>query len=126
MDDLRSVPADDEQLLTLHREDGDRSIIVTAAGEVDVLTAPRLQQAVVIALTEAGGRSVVVDLSRVELLSSAGLAALSRAHHIAAVVDGPLRLVVDHARPVIRPLQITGMDHWLELHHTVDEALHQG
>lgn len=99
------------------------AVVVVVTGEVDILTAPRLHQAVVAAFREADGDPVVVDLSKVELLASAGLAALSRARQVAATTDSPLRLVVDHARPVIRPLQITGMDHWLELHHTVDEAL---
>ena len=111
--------------MMVSRRVDDGAVVVVVTGEVDILTAPRLRQAVVTALHEAGSRPVVVDLSRVELLDSAGLAALTRARQLATTTDTPLRLVVDHARPVIRPLQITGMDQWLELHHTVDEALHR-
>ena len=111
--------------MMVSRRVDDGAVVVVVTGEVDILTAPRLRQAVVTALHEAGSRPVVVDLSRVELLDAAGLAALTRARQLATTTDTPLRLVVDHARPVIRPLQITGMDQWLELHHTVDEALHR-
>jgi anti-sigma B factor antagonist len=32
--------------------------------------------------------------------------------------------VVDHARPVIRPIQITGLDEVLALFNSVEDALH--
>jgi anti-sigma B factor antagonist len=35
----------------------------------------------------------------------------------------PLWIVVGANRPVIRPIQITGLDHVLALFHTVEEAL---
>jgi anti-sigma B factor antagonist len=112
-----------EQLMTVQRDEDDRTVVVTVTGEIDILTAPRLHDALTAALHEAAGRAVVVDLTAVELLSSAGLSAMSRARRLAEVIDEPLRLVIDHARPVIRPLQITGMEHDFELHHTLGEAL---
>ena len=35
----------------------------------------------------------------------------------------PLRIVVDHTRPVIRPIQVTGLDDVLALFDTVEDAL---
>jgi anti-sigma B factor antagonist len=32
--------------------------------------------------------------------------------------------VVDHTRPVIRPIELTGLDDVLSLFDTVDDALH--
>jgi anti-sigma B factor antagonist len=36
----------------------------------------------------------------------------------------PLRIVVDSTRPVIRPIEIVGLDGVLALYHDVDAALH--
>ena len=35
----------------------------------------------------------------------------------------PLLVVVDSNRPVIRPIEITGLDKVLRLYHSVEEAL---
>jgi anti-sigma B factor antagonist len=35
----------------------------------------------------------------------------------------PLRIVVDHNRPVIRPIEVTGLDEVLALFDTVEDAL---
>jgi anti-anti-sigma factor len=51
---------------------------LTPTGELDMLTAPLLQQRIDDFLAE--GTSLVVDLSRVEFLDSAGLRALLLAH----------------------------------------------
>jgi len=33
--------------------------------------------------------------------------------------------VIDHNRPVIRPIEMTGLDDLLALHTTLDQALHR-
>jgi anti-sigma B factor antagonist len=35
----------------------------------------------------------------------------------------PLHIVVDHTRPVIRPIELAGLDDVLALFHTVDQAV---
>ena len=57
---------------------GDDRARLTPTGELDMLTAPLLQQRVDGFLAE--GTSLVIDLSRVEFLDSAGLRALLLAH----------------------------------------------
>ena len=57
---------------------GDDRARLTPTGELDMLTAPLLQQRVDDFLAE--GTSLVIDLSRVEFLDSAGLRALLLAH----------------------------------------------
>ena len=37
--------------------------------------------------------------------------------------DSSLRIVVDHVRPVIQPIKISGLDGALALYHRLDEAL---
>jgi anti-sigma B factor antagonist len=66
---------------------------------------------------------VVVDLLGVTFLGSAGLAALAQAARRAEQRREPLRIVVDHHRPVLRPIQITDLADLLTLCHDLGEAL---
>lgn len=99
------------------------AVVVSVAGDVDVLTAPRLRDAVREALDYPEGHEVVVDLTAVTFLGSSGLGALVAAARSAARRRQPLRVVVDHSRPVIRPLQAAGLDELLTLDRRLDEAL---
>jgi anti-sigma B factor antagonist len=112
-----------EQLVNINRESADGAIIVTVEGELDMLTTPRLRAAVSEALDEAMGEPVVLDLTKITFLGSPGLAALVEAVRQARQLGGPLRIVVDNARPVIRPIELTGLDDVLALYETVEEAL---
>jgi anti-sigma B factor antagonist len=99
------------------------AVVVTVTGEVDMLTAPRLREAVRAALDDPRAGEVVIDLTAVTFLGSSGLAALVHARQDAARRGEPLRVVVDHARPVIQPIKVTGLDGVLALYHRLDEAL---
>jgi anti-sigma B factor antagonist len=99
------------------------AVVVTVTGEVDMLTAPRLREAVRAALDDPHAREVVIDLTPVTFLSSSGLAALVQAKHDAARRGEPVRVVVDHARPVISPIKAAGLDGVLALYRRLDEAL---
>jgi anti-sigma B factor antagonist len=112
-----------EQLVSIRRERVDGAVVVTVAGELDMLTTPRLRAAVSKALDEAMNEPVVLDLTNVTFLGSPGLAALVEAVRKAGQRGGPLRIVVDHTRPVIRPIELTGLDDVLALYATVEEAL---
>ena len=80
---------------------------VTATGEVDCTSAPELR-AVLDRLVDDAPREIVVDLTGVTFLDSAGLCVLASAHRRALAVGGRLR-VLAATRAVIRPLQITGL-----------------
>lgn len=114
-----------EQLVNIDRRRVDDSIVVSVAGEIDTLTTPRLRQAVGEAIDEAAGGSVIVDLTSVTFLGSPGLAALVEAVGQAQRRGGPLRVVVDKSRPVLRPIELTGLDDVLALYETVEEALYR-
>jgi anti-sigma B factor antagonist len=88
--------------------------LLVAAGEVDTLTAPRLEAAVD-ELLGTGSEVLVVDLSRITFLASSGLAVLIRAAHLAAAEGRRLHLVAE-GRPVLRPLRITGTEELFDLH----------
>lgn len=101
----------------------DGAVVVAVTGEVDLDTAPRLREAVAVALDEAASGTCVLDLTDVTYLGSAGLTALVDATREAASRREPLRIVVDANRPVIRPIEITGLDQVLHLYHSVEEAM---
>lgn len=100
--------------------------VVVVAGDLDYAAEPPFQDAVAEALHRLGDRPVVLDLTGVTFLGSAGLTALVNSwaaveHRPAGA--GPLRVVVDETRPVIRPMQISGLDQVLRLYHDVEGAL---
>jgi len=93
--------------------------VVEAAGEVDLVTAPALRTALTDALDESSGGPCVVDLTGVTFLDSAGLTTLIEVNQRAQ----SLRVVVGSNRPVIRPIQLTGLDGVLALYSSLEEAL---
>ncbi|MCO1655409.1 anti-sigma factor antagonist [Pseudonocardia humida] len=114
-----------EQLMTVRSVDRDASVLLVVEGAVDGLTAPRLRTAVADAFDRLDGRALVLDLSSVTFLGSPGLRTLfdSASEAVGHRGHRPLRVVVDHSRPVIRPIEIVGLDNVLALYHDVDEAL---
>jgi anti-sigma B factor antagonist len=116
----------EHDMTVTHRRVG-AAAVVTVTGEVDLRTVPRLRAAIDQALADASADPVIVDLSAVVLLASAGLRALQDAHAGCVTRQAqPLRVVVDHNRPAIRPLQLTGLDQVMRLFYDVDEALRAG
>ncbi|OLR95042.1 STAS domain-containing protein [Actinokineospora bangkokensis] len=68
-----------------------------------------------------GAQVVVLDLSRVSFLDSAGLTHLVNAHTRCEQHAAELRVVV--ADPVVtRPMELTGLDRVLRLFPTLDHA----
>lgn len=101
------------------------AVVLVVDGAVDLITAPRLRSAIAEAFDDLGERPLVIDLSSVRLLGSPGLRALADAAREAAKHNGsaPLRIVVDQNRPVIRPIEIVGLDGALALYNDIDEAV---
>jgi anti-sigma B factor antagonist len=94
--------------------------VLSVAGDLDMLTSPELAQA----LEEVLGReprTVVVDLSEVSFLGSAGLAVLVTAHERAEPRD-MLRIVAP-TRATRRIFTMTGLDELLALYPSRDAAL---
>ncbi|MFF2555227.1 anti-sigma factor antagonist [Nocardia sp. NPDC058058] len=105
-----------------HRMIGDVAV-VAIQGEVDGSTANQLADAVQTGLDRTRALYCILDLTDVEFLGGAGLQTLAATNLEAAVRREPLRIVVDANRPVIRPLEISGLEKILALYHTVEEAL---
>lgn len=119
----RSVEESDDELLNLDRRWVDGALIVSVTGELDMTTSPRLRQALGEALDEAAGAVVIVEVTSVTFLGSPGLAALFEAAIYAKQRGGPLRIVADHTRPAVRPLQVSGLHDVLTFYETIDDAL---
>lgn len=120
--DAGAVPSPAE-LLVIDRTRVGEVVVLSLTGEVDTATAPRLRDVVLAALNTRDAGPVVIDMTDVRFLSGTGLSALVEAHRAAERRGEPLRVVVDHARPVLRPLQLTGLDQVLTLFHYLPNAL---
>jgi anti-sigma B factor antagonist len=96
----------------------DQIVVVAAVGAVDMLTAPRLTEAIGVAAAKSPA-GMIVDLSGVEFLASAGMSVLVAAHarltpnaRFGVVADGPA---------TNRPITLLGIE--ITLYRTLDDAL---
>ena len=101
-------------------EHGDGAVVVHVHGEIDTMTAPVLSERLAMQIPSAS--LLVVDLSLVTFLGSAGLAALVEAKEKTEGADGRLRLVCgSHA--VTRALEATNLLSLFDVADGVPEAL---
>lgn len=107
-------------LKVMAQQRGARSIL-TATGEVDVFTAPTLDEAITREFT-AERTQLVVDLSGVSFLDSTGLGVLVKGLKGARDAGGSLDLVVSSDR-IRRIFDITGLDASMRIFDTLDDAL---
>ena len=98
----------------------DRVAVVSVSGVVDMLTSPKLETAIDVALGQQPA-GVVVDFTDVEFLASAGMGVLVAAHDKAGS-DVTLRVVAD-GPATSRPLKLVGIADIVSLHPSLDEAL---
>lgn len=99
------------------------SYVVSIEGELDLHTAPELEQALGTILAR-GGRSVVVDLAGLEFIDSAALAALLRALPRFRARGGRFLLVTEDRR-ILRTLEITGLDRTFDIEPRLGNAVEQ-
>ncbi|MDQ2587758.1 MULTISPECIES: STAS domain-containing protein [Saccharothrix] len=102
------------------RQAGAGATVVGVSGEIDMLTAPQLRAEVLRHL--AAGTTLVLDLSGVSFLGSAGLAVLVEAAQHGKRRDAAFR-VVAVARAVTRPLAATGLGEVFSVFESVEQAL---
>jgi len=97
----------------------ERLVVLSVCDVVDMLSAPRLTEAIRHALAKSPA-GLIVDLSEVDFLASVGMTALVAAQEQAGpsarfgvVADGPA---------TSRPIKLIGLDAILALYPTVDDA----
>lgn len=103
------------------RPEGEQYPVVGVRGEVDVSSAPALQQRLG-ELFSGGAGKVVVDLTDVGFIDSSGLGALVSARNAAEESGGALSLVCTSER-ILKLLMITGLDGVFDVHASVPDAL---
>ncbi len=82
--------------------------VLTVRGELDLATAPRIDDAVGL-ITYLDFARAAVDLSAVEFIDACGISALIRAQHVLTAAG--VRLVLhDLSRPVARIADLVGLD----------------
>jgi anti-anti-sigma factor len=106
--------------VTVDVEHQDSAVVLHVAGELDMLTTAKLQESITLALAERPAL-LVLDLARVTFLASSAMAAIVAAHQKAGE-HGSLRVVATN-RETARPLEVAGLDTYLSIYPTVDDAL---
>jgi anti-anti-sigma factor len=111
------VPPKDPITTSVSHDDG--VAVLAVSGEIDLATIPAFEAAIADALQQRP-EALIIDLSAVDFLASAGLQALVATHEnvspqagFAVVADGPA---------TSRPIELTGLDQILSLHSTVADA----
>lgn len=96
----------------------DRIVVVAAVGAVDMLSAPRLGEAIGVAAAKSPA-GVIVDLSRVDFLAVAGMSMLIAAH--ADIIPNARFGVVADGAATSRLITLLGIE--IPLYRTLDETL---
>ncbi|MFW3113969.1 hypothetical protein MHAE_09375 [Mycobacterium haemophilum DSM 44634] len=100
--------------------DHDGVSVVSVSGEIDLVTAPALEQAIGAVLADSP-TALVIDLSGVEFLGSVGLKILASTYE---KLDKSIEFgVVARGPATRRPIHLTGLDKTFAMYPTLDDAL---
>ncbi|WP_424186253.1 STAS domain-containing protein [Actinokineospora sp. G85] len=105
---------------TAVEHDGPRTTVIVT-GDVDMATAPAVREALVLA-REAAPRLLVVELTGVRFLASAGLAILAEAAQGTQTAGSRMCVVAPHGGAPARTLRITGLNTLFKVVDTVAQA----
>ena len=94
--------------------------MLAVRGEVDVATVAALEAAIGAVLVDKPA-ALVVDLTDVDFLASAGLRVLVATHE--SIGEAARFAVVANGPATSRPIQLTGLDQILSLHPTLTDAM---
>ena len=93
--------------------------VIAVSGVVDMLTSPKLE-AVIVAVLAKKPAALIIDLSNVDFLASAGMGVLVSARDRASETAG--FAVVASGPATSRPLRLVGLADLLGMYPTLDEA----
>lgn len=113
-----------QELLKVAVEQNAAMVVISVAGELDDLTHHRLRVAVNDWISLLNGRVLVLDLTDVTFLGSAGLSVLATgaAELRRDNAETTLRVVTGKTPAVLRPLQVMGFDSLLALYDSLEEV----
>lgn len=107
--------------LTVHTEQHKALVVVSVAGELDMATAPQLQDHVT-DLLEQGHTRIVFDLDKLSFCDSTGLSVFIRTKNSCDESGGVVRLAAAR-RGVLRILQVSGLVEVMETYPTAADAI---
>ena len=107
--------------VTIRRSEQPPWTVLSAGGDLDVVGAPELRQAVVTVVSE-GARLLVLDLSDLDFVDSFGIGAVVGALKRLRQRGGDLALVCPTPR-IRRVFEICDLDRILALHDSIDSLL---
>jgi anti-sigma B factor antagonist len=96
--------------------------VAEVRGEIDMATCDAMAEPLFEQL-DAAHPGLVVDLSEVEFMGSAGLAVLIEAHQRTQQGTTTLAIVAPDQSPASRALTVSGLVQFLPVHRTVHEAM---
>lgn len=96
------------------------TVVLSVTGALDILTAADFTEELLAAIGEAP-RAVIVDMSDLDFLASAGMSALVEGHR--AAESGTTLVVVADGPATSRPLTITGLTELIALYPTLADAV---
>ncbi|MCE5291254.1 MAG: STAS domain-containing protein [Nocardiaceae bacterium] len=94
------------------------ALVLKVFGYIDLSTAEVLENALAKILDDLQSL-LVIDLSQVEFLGSAGLSILARTHQR---LSAPQRMAIVVNNIAARPLEITGLDKVLSVYEDLDDV----
>jgi anti-sigma B factor antagonist len=94
--------------------------VVSIGGEIDLSTAPAFEAAISGALVD-DPRVLVIELSQVRFMASAGLRVLAAAHETAS--KSAQVAIVANNPATNRPIELTGLDKLMPLYPSLSDAL---
>src|SRR3954466_12985011 len=111
------MPAEEAIATALAYQNG--IAVLKVDGDIDLATVPTLEAAIDEALIPKP-TGLVIDLSEVGFLASAGLQTRAAPHH--NVSQTAQFAVVANSAATSRPIQLTGLDRIFQLYPTLDDA----
>jgi anti-sigma B factor antagonist len=97
-----------------------KQTLLSVSGEIDMLTTPRLREALSGHLTTPG-TELLLELENVSFLGSAGLQLLAETQQQAKDAGVGLSLICS-TRQVLRPLSLTGLDHMFTVYPNLESV----
>ena len=99
----------------------DQITVLSVVGDIDVATAPAFDT-VVAAVRADDLIALIIDLSKVDLLATAGLRILAGTHEKLTRRGGRFAVVAD-SPATRRPIQLTDLNQLFSLYLTLDDAI---
>ena len=108
--------------LTVNGHTTEKGLLIEAVGEVDLTTATQLREPLMEAVSSAQKTPVVVDLSQVEFIDSAGLALLVEARKKLAPEGRTLHILLTPGRQPERVLKLGRFDTIMNLAYDLKDV----